>query len=689
MRLLSLKLLNFRPFLGETTISLADEPGKRITIIHGNNGGGKTTLLNAFTWALYGKHTGAYAAPHIHINRQAIAQAAHGERITAAVDLLFEHDGQRYEVRRECFVDKTGSIESLQESESVLWLKVNGEYVGKRTPEKPEDRLGQVLPESLYTYFFFDGERIDNIARAENREDMSRAIKTLLSVELLDRGIRHLHDSRRTLEKELSGIGDLETQTWIDQKQALADEQETLKDQRLNIASEIEASNRNIQTINARLADLEQVREIQEQRQALEDQQVGVERQMALSEDKLRRTLSAKGYVVFLTDAVSQFRQLAEDLHQRGQLPSRIKQGFVEELLEDQRCICGTSLPAGSTERDRVAGWLEKSGMGDVEEKIFYMKQEFGNLEQQQQDFWDEVEQERSSIRNLENQLTGINNRLNAISEKLQGNEDVNVSGLEKQREDAIAYRDGLVGDDRLAEDRIQQLGAEIKQLEKKIEEHEQRGEQQALLQRQIKATQQAIQCITDVRQRVDDKFRTVLEAKVRDIFQQVAVVPYLPKLNENYELFLVNRVGDEELVVPTSQGQNQVLSLSFIGSVIDRVRYWSKKHALLNLDASSYPLVMDSPFGNLDEIHRRQIALVIPELAEQLVVMATKTQWRGEVEQEMEPYIGKEYVLTYHTTKPNTRPDFIERYGVQYALVKPSAYDYEWTEIVEVLRGD
>lgn len=687
MRLRSLKLLNFRPFLGETTLSLADEPGKSITVIHGNNGGGKTTLLNAFTWALHGKHTGAYAAPHIHINRQAIAQAQPGERITAAVEVVFEHDGQRFEVRRECFVDKTGPIESLQESESVLMVRHNGKLI--KPPEKPEDRIGQVLPENLYTYFFFDGERIDNIAKAENREEMSKAIKTLLSVELLDRGIRHLSESRRTLEKELAGIGDPETQKWIDQKQTLSDELEGLEDKRLNIASEIEASNRRIQEINARLSDLEQVREIQEQRQALEVQQGGIERQIALSEDKLRRTLSGKGYVVFLTDAVQQFRQLADDLHQRGQLPSRIKQEFVEELLEDQRCICGTELTEGSMERDKVSGWLEKSGMGDVEEKIFYMKQEFGNLEQQQQDFWDEVEQERSSIRNLETQLTSINNRLNAISEKLQGNEDVNVSGLEKQREDATAYRDELIGDDRLAEDRIGQISAEIKQLKKKIEEHEQRGEQQALLQRQIAATEQAIQCISEVRQRVDDKFRTVLEAKVREIFQQVAVVPYLPKLNENYELFLVNRVGDEELVVPTSQGQNQVLSLSFIGSVIDRVRYWSKKHSLLNLDASSYPLVMDSPFGNLDEIHRRQIALVIPKLAEQLVVMATKTQWRGEVEVEMEPYIGKEYVLTYHTTKPNTQPDFVERHGVQYALVKPSAYDYEWTEIVEVQRGE
>nr|WP_161825187.1 hypothetical protein [Petrachloros mirabilis] len=36
--------------------------------------------------------------------------------------------------------------------------------------------------------------------------------------------------------------------------------------------------------------------------------------------------------------------------------------------------------------------------------------------------------------------------------------------------------------------------------------------------------------------------------------------------------------------------------------------------------------------------------------------------------------------MLTYPTTKPNTQPDFVEGHGVQYTLVKPSAYDYEYS---------
>jgi DNA sulfur modification protein DndD len=121
---------------------------------------------------------------------------------------------------------------------------------------------------------------------------------------------------------------------------------------------------------------------------------------------------------------------------------------------------------------------------------------------------------------------------------------------------------------------------------------------------------------------------------------------------------------------------------------VIDRVRYWSKKHSLIGLANSSFPIVMDSPFGTLDENYRRQIAKLIPTLADQLVVLVTKTQWRGEVEAEMTPYIGKEYVLVFNSAKPDNQPETIELNGVTYPLVRQSPNEFEWTEVVQVSRN-
>ena len=101
--------------------------------------------------------------------------------------------------------------------------------------------------------------------------------------------------------------------------------------------------------------------------------------------------------------------------------------------------------------------------------------------------------------------------------------------------------------------------------------------------------------------------------------------------------------------------------------------------------DSSTFPIIMDSPFGSLDEIYRRQVAKSIPELANQLIVLVTKTQWRQEVEAEMNGYIGKEYVLIYYSPKEDCQEDSIEINNTNYPLVQRSPNQFEYTEIREI----
>ncbi len=175
------------------------------------------------------------------------------------------------------------------------------------------------------------------------------------------------------------------------------------------------------------------------------------------------------------------------------------------------------------------------------------------------------------------------------------------------------------------------------------------------------------------------------LEQRVQEIFSQISFTPYVPKLSDKYELTLIESTVGEEAVVAASTGENQILSLSFISGIIDRVRKWSESKMLIGPDSSTFPVVMDSPFGSLDEIYRRQIAKTIPKLANQLVVLVTKTQWRGEVAHEMADSIGREYVLTYNSPKVDCEEDAIEIAGDRYPLVRQSSNEFEYTEIIEV----
>ena len=219
----------------------------------------------------------------------------------------------------------------------------------------------------------------------------------------------------------------------------------------------------------------------------------------------------------------------------------------------------------------------------------------------------------------------------------------------------------------------------------KQVAKHKMNEEKQVIAQRRIAATQDAVERLTQVRARIDKQFRLQLEGRLQEIFSQISFTPYVPKLSENYELTLIENTAGEEAEVAASTGENQILSLSFIGGIIDRVREWSENKMLMGPDSSTFPVVMDSPFGSLDEIYRRHIARTIPKLANQLVVLVSKTQWRGEVAQEMANCIGREYVLVYNSPKPDCEKDAIELSGNHYPLVQQSPNEFEYTEILEV----
>ena len=58
----------------------------------------------------------------------------------------------------------------------------------------------------------------------------------------------------------------------------------------------------------------------------------------------------------------------------------------------------------------------------------------------------------------------------------------------------------------------------------------------------------------------------------------------------------------------------------------------------------------MDSPFGALDKDYREKISRYIPELAEQVIILVSNSQWEGNVEDQCRSRIGKEWNLIYYS---------------------------------------
>ncbi len=684
MKLTSIKLCNFRQFYGKTPeILLAAGESGNTTVFHGNNGAGKTGLLNAFTWVLYEKFSAAFAQSEQLVNKRAIAEALPGMAVECWVEVTWEHDCKSYRAKRECRAYKGETIES---GESRLYMQIAGDDGRWALPrEQPEDIIGRILPESLHQYFFFDGERIEQIVRSDKKAEIAEATKKLLGVEILSRAIRHLGEVKKTLEKELEAIGDIQTKKLLTKKEAVEQETERLFQRQAEIAQELSHQQTLKKDISNRLSELSRAKELEERRQQLEAQQASNREALKKSKVTLKRAIATQAYTVLLCEATTQFRGIVDDLRQKGELPIGIERQFVNDLLTQHRCICGGELIEDTPAYDNVSSWLDKAGIAVVEETAIRMSAQVDEINKQAEAFWGEIDTEQVNINQVRQVISQIETQLDNIREQLRRDPSEEIRNLQKRLDEIEAKIRELTLEEGENQQKIADSKTEAENLGKQIAKHEMNEARQVLAQRRIATAQDAVERLTEVRSRMDKQFRLQLEKRVQEIFSEISFTPYIPKLTEKYELTLEENTAGQPTQVPASTGENQILSLSFIGGIIDRVREWSAKEMLMVPDTSTFPLVMDSPFGSLDEIYRRQIAKILPRLANQLIILVTKTQWRGEVATEMENHIGREYVLTYYSSKLDCEQDAIELSGIRYPLVKQSPNEFEYTEILEV----
>ena len=233
-------------------------------------------------------------------------------------------------------------------------------------------------------------------------------------------------------------------------------------------------------------------------------------------------------------------------------------------------------------------------------------------------------------------------------------------------------------------------LAGEIEELQKEISKHKAKEKKHILLTRRIDATVDARNRIGKICDLLDLELRNNLNESIKELFKRISVTPYIPHLSDEYALKLYEMAGGNRAQVAPSQGESQILSFCFIGSIVKEAKnHQAKTQDLPGPENAEFPVVMDSPFGSLDPDHRRQLCVHLHQLTDQVIIFVTKTQWRGEVESTLASKIGRSYVLTYFSPRDDLNQESDNRdirlNGTRYDLLKESPNDFEYTQIKEV----
>ncbi len=232
-----LTLYNFGVYAGENTFEFLGE--KPVVLIGGMNGRGKTTFLDAVLLVLYGANSFAFNESRYKSYGQYLksfvnkADGTHNSYVEIEFKLGTDTN-ETYIVNRQW----SGRGQRVHDKISVYR---NGEANTFLT-DNWSMFVENILPSGLSNFFFFDGEKIAELALDNTNAQMKESIKNLLGITILD-----------TLENDIARI----ITRIIKRTGSSHDSQEleTLKENKARAESVLQAQDERIIGLNSKLVE--------------------------------------------------------------------------------------------------------------------------------------------------------------------------------------------------------------------------------------------------------------------------------------------------------------------------------------------------------------------------------------------------------------------------------------------------
>ena len=368
MKLLRAEFENFR-LLRDLELEFSSDPEKKLTVIRAANESGKTTLLHALQWALYGdaalpgKGDGFRLYP-------IDWDGSEGKRVTIMATVEFEltthrriagemrETHRRFRLVRSAFENVDSQSRRSPSTVKLFALK----EAGAAPIDAPEALINEELPPELRETFFTDGDRAlsfieADVALSTKRERVQRAIRSLLGLGVIDDAVKHVRKSAAEVNrkaKQVSSGSELK-----------------------KIASDLEAINEDLTRLEDDLEDAKQQfaafdekmnktnRKIEAALQKGDKEKLRKELEITLNEikqlDKELVTANKEHSNLFrgrsiATDLLGPLLGKAydklEELHDQGKIPNATIP-VLQDRLEAEICICGETLEDGDPDGDR------------------------------------------------------------------------------------------------------------------------------------------------------------------------------------------------------------------------------------------------------------------------------------------------------------------------------------------------
>lgn len=661
------------------------DPERPLTVVRAENASGKTTLLRAVRWGMYGERALPAERSAYRIHPTWWEPTDDGVDTTVAIE--FSTDGStrhdsiagdrdtRYRLTRTVRTvarDNAVGHQRIDEVAHLMYQEVDGAWHSHTLGI--DHIVGQLLPWDLRDFFVMDadeaaeyagGSESETTNRREVEQRTSFAVNALLGIDVFRRASTRVAEARRSFgAKATKAIGDADLNEMQTQREELANEIHDVKEQR-------EAGDRQLIDLRDRLSkqkdkldqelmDVGALDEVRKRR----DTNVASRKHAKLTHENVLTAIegSLRDPTLYSLAAEPHIRAAMEvlrPLYERGQIPMP-HLGFVRQLLVEGRCVCGEELVQGGSHRTHVEDQLRASEVDEAKSdflwQVFSAGRELERLAAEP-GWASDLEASESRLAQADQLLSELDADAMDIDELLRAADRTKIPSLQEELGALEVQIERITVGNLEYDNRLGKLQSEEDALNKRIHAR-QSGEVAAKGHRDAEDLAEVIsEILTSAYQAVEEKQVATLSNSMDRLFnamvdnvteedadirqagketiRTIAQVGVRRLPGTGFEIFAINNHGRDKPHNEINGASRRVIALAFV-------------LALCHESNTRAPLLADSLLNMMSGAVRRNTLATIAQKSGQPILLLTGADLEADTEIEtVDRYAGATYTLT------------------------------------------
>ena len=644
-----LRLHNFGVYAGDNEFLFTNN--KPIVLIGGMNGRGKTTFLEAVLLALYGSSSVAYRESKKRSYSQYLKSFVNKnvEDKNCIVELEFEINNG---LKENFIVKRVWNSIDKKTNESIVVQKdsVVNEFLTQNWPMFVEN----ILPSALSSFFFFDGEKIAEMAVDSSNSQLKNAIRSMLGIKVLDILENDILRNIKKINKE-----DINDKS-VEMVQKLRDQ----KDQAVTELEEIDAELEKLALVlmedNDKIELLHQLYKSKggdavEKKQETMQRRAVLKSELLSDENFLRDIASNELPLVLVSDLLMSIKLQATDEHNDMIMREAVLQldEILDEFVNEYNGDTKASLD--------FIEYVKKSQQNMQDAPIYSLSDQAlfqaNNLVESLLDS-SKVEAKRllDEKKKKQKQIGELDSYLSL---------DINEKELQK------VYKSIKEAEKKLIKDQVKMTDLEQKrsivssramsakfEFNKYVESYLATAEVRDSAERTVKYSNIALNILARYKVELQRRKTDVLAETITSCYKKLANKKNLiNKIVMESDSLTIKYLSEDGIEVPQdslSAGEQQLMVISIL---------W----ALSICSKKKLPVIIDTPLSRLDSLHRTAlINTYFPNAGEQTIILSTDSEIDYTYYNLMKENVGDEFTLRYDEKTKSTSIEHGYLTGVQ-----------------------